>query len=267
MAAVKLIKFVAVAILVSSSAAEPTKRTCAGQDQDEMVALQVGEQIHAGACHCGKVCPGYDRPVCSRRKGCKIKARHFSCFEAKKPYLASNPPGLDQEAFSRSECGWTHMNTRCWTHTGSAVTLYFQMDLGGAADPCGADAAAGGVSSSVETVTIRRACVHLRDADFELHDVAGVQSSLPTARTSQVRDQPSRLAAEHDTGNLSLTATWSASSENRKELDSLCLGSHWLRSTQQRHDEVLEAAADQRRKLLPIRWADAATADANAATT
>ncbi|CAE8694802.1 unnamed protein product [Polarella glacialis] len=58
MAAVKLIKFVAVAILVSSSAAEPTNRTCAGQNQ---VALQVGVQSHAGTCGCGEVCPGYEK--------------------------------------------------------------------------------------------------------------------------------------------------------------------------------------------------------------
>ncbi|CAE8582493.1 unnamed protein product [Polarella glacialis] len=117
MAAVKLIKFVAVAILASSSAAEPTNRTCAGQDQDEMVALQVGEQNH---CHCGEVCPGYNSPAGSS------KARHFSCSGAKKSYLASNPPGLDQEAFSRSTCAWSNSNTRCWTSHGSAETVVFE---------------------------------------------------------------------------------------------------------------------------------------------
>ncbi|CAE8700068.1 unnamed protein product [Polarella glacialis] len=127
MAAVELIKFVAVAILASSSAAEPTNRTCAGQDQDEMVALQVGEQNHAGACHCGNVCPGYNCPACP------TKARHFSCSDAKHSYLASNPPGLDQEAFSRSICDWWNANTRCWTHAGSAVEVYFEL---GKVDVC-----------------------------------------------------------------------------------------------------------------------------------
>ncbi|CAE8665433.1 unnamed protein product [Polarella glacialis] len=97
MAAVKLIKFVAVAILASSSVAEPTNRTCAGQDQDEMVTLQVGEQSHAGGCHCAAVCPGYNS--CTAGGTCK-----YSCPEAKKSYLASNPPGLDQEKFSQTEC-------------------------------------------------------------------------------------------------------------------------------------------------------------------
>ncbi|CAE8627605.1 unnamed protein product [Polarella glacialis] len=116
MAAVKLIKFMAVAILASSSAAEPTNRTCAGQDQDDMVALQVGEQNHAGTCSCGDVCPGYRDDH---------GARHFSCDDAKKSYLASNRPGLDQEAFSRSICVWSKDTTKCWSHSGSAETVVF----------------------------------------------------------------------------------------------------------------------------------------------
>ncbi|CAE8622926.1 unnamed protein product [Polarella glacialis] len=122
MAAVKLIKFVAVAILVSSSAAEPTNRTCAGQDQDEMVALQVGEQSHAGGCHCGHVCPGY-------------KTRHVSCTYAKKSYVASNPPGLDQEAFAQSKCRFPiPISTKCWSHTGSEVKV--RVELKGGVDAC-----------------------------------------------------------------------------------------------------------------------------------
>ncbi|CAE8630808.1 unnamed protein product [Polarella glacialis] len=132
MAAVKLIKFVAVAILASSSAAEPTNRTCAGQDQDEMVTLQVGGQSHAGYCRCGVVCPGYN--------SCPGGTCQFSCSDAKKSYLASNPPGLDQEAFSRSKCDWITGRERtkmshtygldCWSHTGSAMTVYFELGLG-----------------------------------------------------------------------------------------------------------------------------------------
>ncbi|CAE8614171.1 unnamed protein product [Polarella glacialis] len=122
MAAVKLIKFVAVAIMASSSAAEPTNRTCADQDQDHMVALQVGEQNPAGVIHCGDVCPGYNCPACPNN------ATHFSCSDAKHSYLASNPPGLDEEAFSRSECLWWTLNETCWTHTGSAVTVFFELD-------------------------------------------------------------------------------------------------------------------------------------------
>ncbi|CAE8702040.1 unnamed protein product [Polarella glacialis] len=128
MATVKLIKFVAVAILASSSAAEPTNRTCAGQDQDDMVALQVGEQSHAGACHCGKVCPGYNAPGGG--------AVHFSCSDAKESYLASNP-GVDQEALSQTECRFIDGrnpkrsilwgNTKCWSASGSALTVRFKL--------------------------------------------------------------------------------------------------------------------------------------------
>ncbi|CAE8717572.1 unnamed protein product [Polarella glacialis] len=127
MAAVKLIKFVAVAILASSSAAEPTNRTCAGQDQDEMVALQVGEQNHAGGCMCFSVCFGYNHPC---HDGHCPGARHFSCSSAKKSYLASNPPGLDQEAFSRSKCVWDTYDRKCWSHTGSAETVTFELEPG-----------------------------------------------------------------------------------------------------------------------------------------
>ncbi|CAE8603159.1 unnamed protein product [Polarella glacialis] len=97
MAAVKLIKFVAVAILLSSSDAEPTNRTCAGQDQDEMVALQVGVQSHVGTCSCGDVCPGYNG-----QGGGEVE---FSCSEAQEAYLASNP-GVDQEALLQTKCMW-----------------------------------------------------------------------------------------------------------------------------------------------------------------
>ncbi|CAE8657672.1 unnamed protein product [Polarella glacialis] len=117
MAAVKLIKFVAVAILASSSAAEPTNRTCADQDQDEMVALQVGEQSHAGHCHCGDVCPGYNNYPGNE---------HYSCSDAKESYLASNPTGLDQEAFSQTTCTWWSGNTNCWSHMGGAITMFFE---------------------------------------------------------------------------------------------------------------------------------------------
>ncbi|CAE8620808.1 unnamed protein product [Polarella glacialis] len=128
MAAVKLIKFVAVAILASSSAAEPTNRTCAGQDQDELVTLQVGEQrSHAGHCHCGDVCKAYN--------DCPGGTCKYSCSIAKESYLASNPAGLDQEAFSQAECEWKDMekglllttgNTNCWSKSGSDLTVYFQ---------------------------------------------------------------------------------------------------------------------------------------------
>ncbi|CAE8660050.1 unnamed protein product [Polarella glacialis] len=129
MAAVKLIKFVAVTILASSSAAEPTNRTCAGQDQDVMVALQVGEQSHVGGCKCADVCPGYEDSGGN--------AHHFSCSNAKEAYLASDPPGVDLEAFSRATCEWTHTghwgvyiyDTKCWTHTGTALTAIFHSDL------------------------------------------------------------------------------------------------------------------------------------------
>ncbi|CAE8586895.1 unnamed protein product [Polarella glacialis] len=130
MAAVKLIKFVAVAILASSSAAEPTNRTCARQNQDEMVALQVGVQSHVGGCICDKVCPGYNCPGGT----CK-----FSCSDAKKSYLASNPPGVDQEAFLRTECAYFKSNKRrisnqkCWASY-SALTVKFQ--LPGPLYPC-----------------------------------------------------------------------------------------------------------------------------------
>ncbi|CAE8737778.1 unnamed protein product [Polarella glacialis] len=118
MAAVKLIKLVAVAILAASSAAEPTNRTCAGQDQDEMVTLQVGEQSHAGYCHCGVVCPGYNN--------CPGGTCKFSCSDAKESYLASNPPGLDQEVFSQTECFWCSVNSKCWSSQGPGLTMYFQ---------------------------------------------------------------------------------------------------------------------------------------------
>ncbi|CAE8589549.1 unnamed protein product [Polarella glacialis] len=117
MAAVKLIKFVAVAIMASSSAAEPTNRTCAGQDQDVMVTLQVGEQSDAGHCHCGVVCPGYSN--------CPGGTCKYSCSDAKKSYLASNPPGLDQEAFSQTECYFFSGNTNCWSQYGGALEVYF----------------------------------------------------------------------------------------------------------------------------------------------
>ncbi|CAE8641448.1 unnamed protein product [Polarella glacialis] len=122
MAAVKLIKFVAVAILALSGAAEPTNRTCAGQDQDDMVTLQVGEQSHAGHCHCGGVCPGYNN--------CPGGTCKYSCSDAKKSYLASNPPGLDQEAFSQTECEFGPSiggNTKCWSHEGGALTVQFDL--------------------------------------------------------------------------------------------------------------------------------------------
>eukprot|EP00442_Polarella_glacialis_P050649 CAMPEP_0115117012 /NCGR_PEP_ID=MMETSP0227-20121206/43627_1 /TAXON_ID=89957 /ORGANISM="Polarella glacialis, Strain CCMP 1383" /LENGTH=150 /DNA_ID=CAMNT_0002517979 /DNA_START=98 /DNA_END=551 /DNA_ORIENTATION=- len=116
MAAVKLIKFVAVAILVSSSDAEPTNQTCAGQDLDETVALQVGVQSHLGKCLCGEVCPGY------------YKQSHYSCSAAKKAYLASNP-GVHPEAFLQTECSWKTPdkigNTKCWSHRGSALEVAF----------------------------------------------------------------------------------------------------------------------------------------------
>ncbi|CAE8635808.1 unnamed protein product [Polarella glacialis] len=124
MAAVKLIKFVAVAMLLSSSVAEPTNRTCAGQDQDETVALQVGVQSHAGTCSCGDVCPGYNG-----QGGGEVE---FSCSDAQESYLASNP-GVDQEALSQTECSYasgknqegTVFNTKCWSALGSALTVTF----------------------------------------------------------------------------------------------------------------------------------------------
>ncbi|CAE8614166.1 unnamed protein product [Polarella glacialis] len=125
MAAVKLIKFVAVAIWFSSSDAEPTNRTCAGQDQDEMVALQVGVQSHVGTCSCGDVCPGYNG-----QGGGEVE---FSCSEAQEAYLASNP-GVDQEALSQTECYWAsgpHLekvdNTKCWSGLGSALWVTFNL--------------------------------------------------------------------------------------------------------------------------------------------
>ncbi|CAE8744007.1 unnamed protein product [Polarella glacialis] len=132
MAAVKLIKFVAVAILASSSAAEPTNRTCAGQDQDEVVALQVGEQSHAGACHCGKVCPGYE--YCSGGENLGNGKCNFDCSDAKESYLASKPPGVDQEAISQSWCSWYYSDGspvggfRCWSAHGSALIVSFNLD-------------------------------------------------------------------------------------------------------------------------------------------
>ncbi|CAE8640157.1 unnamed protein product [Polarella glacialis] len=128
MAALKLIKFVALAILASSSAAEPTNRTCAGQDQDDMVALQVGEQSHAGGCKCNKVCPGYEKIGGG--------AHHFRCSDAKESFLASKPPGVDLEAFSRTKCEWLKgqwliQNTKCWSHSGSALTVNFNLGLPG----------------------------------------------------------------------------------------------------------------------------------------
>ncbi|CAE8627544.1 unnamed protein product [Polarella glacialis] len=120
MAAVKLIKFVAVAILVSSSDAEPTNQTCVGQDQDEMAALQVGVQSHLGTCSCGSVCEGYK------------KHGHFSCSNAKKTYLASNP-GVDPEAMSQTKCEYKSMsqyakdNTKCWSHEGEKLKVTFRM--------------------------------------------------------------------------------------------------------------------------------------------
>ncbi|CAE8674115.1 unnamed protein product [Polarella glacialis] len=126
MAAVKLIKFVAVAILLSSSDAEPTNRTCAGQDQDEMMALQVGVQSHAGTCSCGDVCPGYNG-----QGGGEVE---FSCSDAQEAYFASNP-GVDQEALSQTDCSYTSgknqegkvVNTKCWSGLGSALTVTFKL--------------------------------------------------------------------------------------------------------------------------------------------
>ncbi|CAE8679146.1 unnamed protein product [Polarella glacialis] len=123
MAAVKLIKFVAVAILASSSAAEPTNRTCAGQDQDEMVALQVGVQSHLGICSCGSVCAGYN------------EHRHFSCSNAKKTYLASNP-GIHPEVLSQTSCqnirdassGTVFFSTKCWIHHGHSLIVSFTLN-------------------------------------------------------------------------------------------------------------------------------------------
>ncbi|CAE8614927.1 unnamed protein product [Polarella glacialis] len=121
MAMVKLIKFVAVAILAPSSAAEPTNRSnvCG----DETVTLQVG---YAGHCHCGDVCPAYN------------KNSKYSCSDAKESYLASNPPGLDQEAFSQMECNFKRPqgslsggNMNCWSHSGGDLTVHFQPPGGG----------------------------------------------------------------------------------------------------------------------------------------
>ncbi|CAE8587698.1 unnamed protein product [Polarella glacialis] len=126
MAAVKLIKFVAVAILASSSAAEPTNSTCAGQDQDEIVALQVGEQSHDGTCICGVVCPPY--------KHCSGGTCKYSCSDAKESYLASNPPGLDQEAFSQASCTFYSGNLNCWSYLGGALSMSFKQQ--GNTHPC-----------------------------------------------------------------------------------------------------------------------------------
>ncbi|CAE8635810.1 unnamed protein product [Polarella glacialis] len=134
MAAVKFIKFVAVAILLSSDVAEPTNRTCAGQDQDEMVALQVGVQSHAGTCSCGDVCPGYNG-----QGGGEVE---FSCSDAKESYIASNP-GVDQEALLQTTCSYSSgkhqsgavYNTKCWSALGSALTVTFKLPFSSKKDP------------------------------------------------------------------------------------------------------------------------------------